>query len=148
MSSRAKYNIKNLAIVIVTVSVILAGTYLINNLSRKRNTLTIRTNTPENSTKYADGTYVADAVYTTSGGHVNMGIEITLEDGVIVDSIIEADPSNPTSLSYQQDFIESYKEFVVGKKIEGLKLDKVSRSSLTTVEFNDALEKIREEARI
>jgi hypothetical protein len=46
----------------------------------------------------------------------------------------------------QTDFAANYKTQVIGKKIEGLELSKISGSSLTPKGFNDALEKIRSQA--
>lgn len=95
---------------------------------------------------YADGIYEADGVYQSPGGREEIGVTLTLEDGIIVDADVETRASLPISRQLQQDFADNYRDMVVGRSIDGLELGKVSGSSLTPLGFNDALDKIRSEA--
>ena len=95
---------------------------------------------------YKDGTYTVDGDYTSPGGAEVIGVTITLKDGVITESSVETKATRPNSVKFQGIFAENYKPLVDGKKIDEVKLDKVSGSSLSPKGFNDALEKIKTEA--
>lgn len=95
---------------------------------------------------YKDGTYSAEGDYTSPGGPEQVGLEVTLADGVITDAIFTPKAERPMSVNFQGQFASGYKEFVIGKKINEVHLTKVSGSSLTPQGFNDALDKIKAEA--
>lgn len=95
---------------------------------------------------YKDGTYTVDGDYTSPGGAEIIGVTVTLKDGVITESSVETKATRPNSVKFQGIFAENYKPLVDGKKIDEVKLDKVSGSSLSPKGFNDALEKIKTEA--
>ena len=97
--------------------------------------------------KYKNGTYTAEGNYISPGGDEQIVVKLTLKDGVIENSQVESKAVRPISKKFQKIFIENYKQFVIGKKIDEIKLDKVSGSSLTPKGFNDALEKIKAEAK-
>jgi uncharacterized protein with FMN-binding domain len=97
--------------------------------------------------KYKNGTYTAEGNYISPGGDEQILVKLTLKDEVIKDSQVESKAVRPSSKKFQKIFIENYKQFVIGKKIDEIKLDKVSGSSLTPKGFNDALEKIKKEAK-
>ena len=75
-------------------------------------------------------------------------IDVTLQltSGLITSASVKALSQQHTSLRYQQDFIQNYKDQVVGKKIADLNLNTVSGASLTTDGFNSALNTIKNEA--
>lgn len=100
--------------------------------------------TEENS--YKDGVYTAVGDYTSPGGAEEIGVTLTLTNGVITDSSVEVKATRPTSKMKQEDFAAHYKEFVAGKNIDEVELTKVSGSSLSPKGFNDALEKIKTQA--
>lgn len=95
---------------------------------------------------YADGEYVAVGQYTSPNGPEEIGVELTLTDGVITDAEVEVKATHAISIVKQEDFAANYKAQVIGKPINEVKLSKVSGSSLTPQGFNDALEKIKSEA--
>lgn len=95
---------------------------------------------------YKDGTYEAQGEYVSPGGPEEVGLKITLKDGIITDSAFTKMAERPMSVTFQEQFATGYKEFVVGKKIDEVNLTKVSGSSLTPRGFNDALAKIKAEA--
>ena len=97
--------------------------------------------------EYKDGTYAATGTYLSPGGRESVQLTVTIKDGVITDTALEAEGASLESREHQQLFADNYKELVVGKKINGLTLSRVAGSSLTSNGFNDALDDIRQEAR-
>lgn len=96
---------------------------------------------------YKDGTYSAVGDYISPGGAEQVGVTVTLKNDVISDVQFEAKATRPNSVRYQGMFAGGYKTLVVGKNIAEVQLDKVSSSSLTPVGFNDALSKIKSQAK-
>jgi hypothetical protein len=96
---------------------------------------------------YKDGTYTVEGDYNSPGGAEQLGVTITLKNGVIADSTVESKAQRPMSVHFQGIFVANYKPLVVGKNIDEVKLDKVSGSSLSPKGFNDAIEKIKAEAK-
>ena len=96
---------------------------------------------------YRNGTYTATGSYMSPGGEDQLGVTLTLKDDVITDVSVTLGANDHRSLSFQNIFAENYKQYVVGKNITGLYLNAVSGSSLTPRGFNDALEKIKAQAR-
>lgn len=96
---------------------------------------------------YNDGTYTATGSYTSPGGPEEIGVTLIVKDGIITDSTVEAKATRSESKEYQGIFVENYKSQVVGKSLDSLNLTKVSGSSLTPKGFNDAVEKIKAEAK-
>lgn len=111
----------------------------------------IETSTPaameSNIPDYKDGEYQAVGNYVSPGGAENIGVTLTVKDGIIEDAEVETMGQRPNTIKFQGIFKQNYKEFVVGKNIDEVKLDKVSGSSLSPKGFNDALEKIKTEAK-
>ena len=104
-------------------------------------------NSSNESDNYTNGIYEATGNYISPGGAEQIGVSITLEEGVIVDSNVEVLADRDISLEMQEDFAANYKSFVLGKSIDEVELTKVSGSSLTPNGFNDAIEKIKVQAR-
>lgn len=97
---------------------------------------------------FRDGTYSSRGSYVTHVGDKFITVTLTLKDNVVTDSTVVNEADDPISVKMQNVFIDGYKEFVVGKKISDIHLSKISGSSLTPIGFNDALEKIKEQAKI
>ncbi len=95
---------------------------------------------------YKDGTYTAVGDYVSPGGAEQVGLTLTLKDGIVTDSVLQVMATRPISLKMQDLVRDEHKAFVVGKPLDEVKLDKVSSSSLTPVGFNDAIEKIKKQA--
>lgn len=96
---------------------------------------------------YKNGNYSAVGDYMSPGGAEQVGVMVTLKDNVITDVTFEVKAERPISVKMQEAFAADYKQFVVGKKIDEVELTKVSGSSLTPKGFNDALAKIKAEAK-
>ena len=97
--------------------------------------------------KYKDGTYSATGNYNSPGGAETIGVMIVLKNGIIVDSTVTPMAFRPASKMIQADFTANYKQFVTGKNIDEVNLDKVSGSSLTPIGFNDALTQVKAQAK-
>ena len=95
---------------------------------------------------YKDGTFTAPGKYDTHAGPEEITITITLKDGIITDTQFQGTPVAKMSQRFMDAFSNNYKTLVIGKKIDEVHLDKVSGSSLTPIGFNNALEKIKQEA--
>ena len=96
---------------------------------------------------YKDGTYTSVGNYTSPGGAEELGVTLTVASGVVTDSVVEVKATRPISKTKQTDFAANYKTQVVGKSIDEINLTKVSGSSLSPKGFNDAVEKIKSEAK-
>jgi hypothetical protein len=150
-------NRKNIIISIVVLAVIALALYFIVGAMRKRDEASMTPATPlpirnelqnqEEGSLYKDGMYTAIGSYTSPGGPEEVGVTLTLRSGIIIDSFFTPRAELPISVNMQKVFSENYKQFVVGKSIRELKLSKVSTSSLTPIGFNDALDKIRVQAK-
>jgi uncharacterized protein with FMN-binding domain len=95
---------------------------------------------------YKDGSYKATGNYTSPAGEEEIAVMITLANSIITDVTVEPKATNQISKAKQADFVANYKEMVMGKSIQDVKLGKVSGSSLTPQGFNEALEEIKTEA--
>ena len=96
---------------------------------------------------YKDGVYSVTGNYTSPGGPEDIAVSLTLKDGVVTDSTVVSNATRPESVRYQKLFVDNYKSQVVGKSLDSLVLDKVSGSSLAPKGFNDAVEKVKAEAK-
>ncbi len=111
------------------------------------NTYTTPYSTPAPSSTYKDGTYSATGNYISPGGEESIKVTVTLKNDVISDANVVSLATRPESKNFQSKFISGYKALVIGKDIATVELTKVSGSSLTPGGFNDALSKIKVEAR-
>jgi hypothetical protein len=97
---------------------------------------------------YKNGTYKATGNYVSPGGPETVGVTLTLAQNIITDVTFEPQAERPISQKMQEDFAAHYKSEVVGKSIDEIALGKVSGSSLTPKGFNDAISKIKVEAKL
>jgi uncharacterized protein with FMN-binding domain len=96
---------------------------------------------------YKNGSYEAMGHYTSPNGPETIDIKVTIKDGIITDTTAIPQATFPKSQNFQGLFTNGYKPLVVGKKLDEVKLDKVSGSSLTPKGFNDAIEQIKAQAK-
>ncbi|MEI6533261.1 MAG: FMN-binding protein [Candidatus Roizmanbacteria bacterium] len=102
---------------------------------------------PQPASAYKDGTYVVSGLYTAPSGPEDMSVSVILKSGKIESTDITPKATDKKSLRYQQVFSESYKSLVIGKSLDEVKLDAISGASLTTIGFNDAIDKIKVQAK-
>lgn len=95
---------------------------------------------------YKDGTYNADGTYTSPNGQETVGVQLTLSGGTVSAVNITVHPSNPNTRKFQTQFAGGIAEQVVGRKLDDIKVSKVSGSSLTSGGFNQAVEAIKSQA--
>ena len=105
-------------------------------------------NTTKENNKYKNGTYTKMGDYVSPGGPEQIEVTVTVIDGVITDATVVAKATLTGSVKMQNAFIGGFKEFVIGKNIEEIKLDKVAGSSLTPKGFNEAIQEVMQEAKI
>lgn len=151
-------------LVIVLILVIIAGAVALSfsNNSENNNEVTTppitRNEDTDNSStdsesvvegeyEYVNGTYEATGEYISPGGRESLDVTLTLEEGIITDIEVVPQAKLPISAQMQADFVANYKPMVQGRNIDEVRLSKVSGSSLTSGGFNDALDKIKSQAR-
>lgn len=96
---------------------------------------------------YEDGEYFAEGMYTSPGGEESIDVTLTLADGVVTEAEVVSNAVRPISKQMQAAFIGGFREQVIGKKIDEIRLTKVSTSSLAPKGFNNAVEKIKAQAK-
>jgi uncharacterized protein with FMN-binding domain len=96
---------------------------------------------------YRDGTYSADGTYRSPQGQETVGVQLTLASGTVTAVKITEHPSNPNTRKFQGEFSGGIAAQVVGRNIDELNIEKVAGSSLTSGGFNEAVEKIKAEAK-
>lgn len=99
------------------------------------------------ATGYKDGIYSADGNYVSPNGTETVGVKLTLAGGAVSDVQITPHPSNPNTKKFQGEFAGGIKSQIVGKKLDEIKVSKVAGSSLTSGGFNQAVEKIKADAK-
>lgn len=129
-------------VIIAAIAVLTSGVVL---FKPKTNTTNL-TNTTNKT--YKNGVYTEDGHYQSPGGAESITVKVTLRGGKIVDSEVTSRAELPNSKIFQGKFIGGYKEFVTGKNIDEVNLAHVSGSSLTPKGFNDAIEKIKADAKV
>lgn len=100
----------------------------------------------DNEVTYANGTYEGSGSYRSPGGTEEVEVSLTLDGNKITAVEVTTDPASATSQQYQNEFKDNYKDMVVGKNIDDVKLSKVSGSSLTSQGFNAAIQQIKDQA--
>jgi len=96
---------------------------------------------------YKDGTYSADGNYVSPNGTETVGVELTLSGGTVSGVNITQHPSNPNTRKFQGEFASGIAGQIVGRNLDELNVSKVAGSSLTSGGFNEAVEKIKAEAK-
>lgn len=96
---------------------------------------------------YKDGNYSADGNYVSPNGTETVGVTLTLAGGAVSDVQITQHPSNPNTEKFQGEFAGGIKSQIVGKSLDEIKVSKVAGSSLTSGGFNQAVDKIKADAK-
>ncbi len=97
---------------------------------------------------YKDGSYDAMGTYRTPGGQEQIDVKVTLQNNLITDATVTPETTHPISLRMQNTFAANFKPLVIGKNINDVQLSAVSGSSLTPMGFNDALNQIKQQAKM
>lgn len=99
------------------------------------------------SIAYKDGRYTADGSYQTPETVEKITVSVTIADDTVTAVKVTGDPQSTETTHYQGQFIGGISTVVVGKKLDDISVHKVAGSSLTSTGFNQALAKIRAEAK-
>ncbi|WBU36778.1 FMN-binding protein [Homoserinibacter sp. YIM 151385] len=95
---------------------------------------------------YADGTYSAEGSYQSPGGTESIGVELTLESGVVTAVTVTPEATGGNAVQFQNQFASGIADEVVGKPIDELDVTRVAGSSLTSGGFDEAVEQIKADA--
>lgn len=93
---------------------------------------------------YRDGRYTATGWYGSLPSHHD--VTLTIEDGVVTDVDITTPAEDDTSLGYQERFAQALPEAIVGRSVDGIRIDRLAGSSGCSDGFMDALAKIKADA--
>jgi uncharacterized protein with FMN-binding domain len=99
------------------------------------------------TSQYKDGTYTATGSYDSPGGLDTVGVTLTLKNDIINSVSFTPMAHDGISARYQSMFASGFQSLVLGKNIAAIHLNAVSGSSLTGAGFNDALAKIKAQAK-
>ncbi len=134
-----------LVVILVAVVAVFAGKDDDDIVVQQQPTTLEDTNIAAN---YKDGVYTSTGSYISPGGPDEIDVTVTLANNVVTEIVSVAKPGDDVSKKYMKLFTDNYKTLVIGKNISEVKLDKVSGSSLTSIGFNNAISKIRSQAKI
>lgn len=143
-------------IVIVLVGIVTAIAVAVRNQSEdatvsetsKQDTTQPSSSVNNQNASYKDGEYTETGKYISPGGQESIEVTLILSGGTITDATVIGDATSGEAKEYQEKFISSYKQNVVGKDVDEVSLSRVAGSSLTSNGFNDALELIKADARV
>jgi uncharacterized protein with FMN-binding domain len=96
---------------------------------------------------YKDGTYTASGSYNTPGGRDAISLHVIIKNGIVSTTSAQTTPPDRESEQFDQNFIDAYKNFVVGKSLGQVQVNRVAGASLTTQGFNNALQQIANQAK-
>lgn len=96
------------------------------------------------SSRYRDGEYEAKGWY--GGLPTNIDVAIALRSDRITDVQVTANATDPTSLDYQERFADAVGDVVAGRPIDEVRVSRLAGSSGTPDGFNEAIEKIKDQA--
>ena len=99
------------------------------------------------TTDYSDGTYTTDVTYQTpKRDEYGVNVSLTLVKDIVTDAKVtysQGAENDPNAARFEA----AYKGEVIGKDIDALNLSRVGGASLTTAAFNNALVKIKADAK-
>jgi hypothetical protein len=99
------------------------------------------------TSSYKDGSYSQQGTYASPGGQEVISVALTLKSNIVTAVTVKTVKADPTATSYEAMFESGIGAAVVGKNINTLNVSRVSGSSLTSMGFNDALIKIKADAK-
>lgn len=94
--------------------------------------------------RYADGVYTVKGQYGDRPSFIV--VTVTLKNGVITAVQVTPQATVPESLERQRSFAAAVPKMVVGKPIDQVRVGKLAGSSGTPRGFNDAIQKIKQQA--
>lgn len=147
-------------IVIVLLVIAATGAVIATNSNNSKKSNAVASTSPSTSpssststspspseTAYKDGSYSATGTYNSPGGDESIDVNVTLASGTITAVSVTPHANVDEASDYQNQFVSGYKSQVVGKKISDVNLSRVAGSSLTSIGFNSAIDKIESQAK-
>lgn len=96
---------------------------------------------------YRNGRYTATGHYLTPGGNESIAVSIDVQADTVSSSVIQVEATSPTARQFQEQFRTTIAGRITARPLSDLSVSRVSGASLTSLGFNDALAKIRQEAK-
>lgn len=96
---------------------------------------------------YKDGSYTEQGTYSSPGGQEVISVDLTIAADAVKAVEVSTVKADPTATQYEAKFIGGIGDAIVGKKIDDLNVTNVAGSSLTSQGFDDALTKIKSDAK-
>ena len=93
--------------------------------------------------KYKNGEFSENIKYDSPGGSEDLGVNIKIENDVVVSLSIIEGAHHPKSKQYQKAFIDGVEGKVVGKNLDEVSPSTISGASLTTNAFNLMIRQIK-----
>ena len=103
--------------------------------------------TTSSNASYKDGSYTEPGSYVSPGGEEHISVTLTLSKNVITAMKVITVRADPTATGYEGLFEGGIAAATVGKNINTLNIGVVAGSSLTSMGFNNALAKIKADAK-
>lgn len=95
---------------------------------------------------YRNGVYSAVGRYATPGGDESIGVVVQIGDQKVIAVTVQVEAESPTARQFQEQFRSRVLPSIVSKDIATARVSRVAGASLTSLGFNDALERIRAES--
>lgn len=92
--------------------------------------------TQQAATETGTKMYKDTVQYTSPAGPEEIGVNLSVENGVVKSVDVEVKATNSTSVNRQLSFKNSLQSAIVGKPLTGLQVDRVGGSSLTSRAFD------------
>jgi uncharacterized protein with FMN-binding domain len=103
--------------------------------------------TTTSTATYKDGDYSQQGTYASPGGTELISVSLTLKSNVVTALSVKTVKADPTATQYEAMFEAGINKIVVGKNLNSLNVTRVSGSSLTSQGFDEALTKIKADAK-
>jgi hypothetical protein len=104
-------------------------------------------NSGSSDATYKDGTYTEQGTYSSPGGQELISVKLTIASNAVKAVTVKTIKADPTATQYEAQFEGGISKAIVGKKINDLNVTQVAGSSLTSQGFDDALTKIKSDAK-
>ena len=95
---------------------------------------------------YRDGSYSAVGRYATPGGDESIGVTVQIVHQRITAVAVAVEAKSPTARQFQEQFSTRILPAIVSKDLASVGVSRVAGASLTSLGFNNALQKIRTNA--
>lgn len=105
------------------------------------------TDAGSSSGSYKDGSYTEQGTYSSPGGQEVISVNLTIASDAVKAVTVKTVKADPTATQYESQFIGGISKAIVGKKIDDLHVTQVAGSSLTSQGFDNALTKIKADAK-